>query len=245
MMDYGDVLMSKKPPKPYKELRAKQKCRLADKSFRDIFAYCTYHESDPDAEEIQRLTQNFRNRVQALCAIISEDDAKRIMEKRLPGMVERARKELEQRKQLISAETVPLTEEMEQRRKWASEFPRAVGKGDALIKGYKRKYKTTRVQAMKELQKMGYVFPQEIVDRQYQIEEMIKHQKTQKKRKRKQKKVDGSIFHEDQDEHFYYIAGHTSGGAPYGVSWDEVGLSPFDDFDDEDDFFDEPDEEPF
>lgn len=236
------LFMRKKPPKPYKELRAKQKCRLADKSFRDIFAYCTNHESDPDDEEIQCLTQNFRNRVQALCAIISEDDAQRIIEKRLPGMIERARKELDQRKQLIGAETVPLTEEMERRKKWASEFPKAVGKGDALIKGYKRKYKTTRVQAMKELQKMGYVFPKEIIDRQYQIEEMIKHQKAQKKKKRKLEKLEYSIYQEDQDEHFYYIAGYTSGGAPYGVPWDEAGLLPFDE---EDDFFDDPDEEPF
>lgn len=38
----------------------------------------------------------------------------------------------------------------------------------------------------------------------------------------------------DQDENFYYIAGYTSGGAPYGITWEqaaEEGL--LDDSDDE------------
>ena len=26
----------------------------------------------------------------------------------------------------------------------------------------------------------------------------------------------------DQDEYFYYIAGYTSGGAPYGITWEEA-----------------------
>jgi hypothetical protein len=30
-----------------------------------------------------------------------------------------------------------------------------------------------------------------------------------------------------QDGTFYYIAGYTSGGAPYGVTWEEMGLKPY------------------
>ena len=38
-----------------------------------------------------------------------------------------------------------------------------------------------------------------------------------------------------QDDSFYYIAGHTSGGAAYGITWEEMGLKPWDnDYDDED-----------
>ena len=37
----------------------------------------------------------------------------------------------------------------------------------------------------------------------------------------------------EQDETFYYIAGYTSGGAPYGVTWEEMGLEPFEDETDE------------
>ena len=32
-------------------------------------------------------------------------------------------------------------------------------------------------------------------------------------------------FAPDQDETFFYIAGYTSGGAPYGVTWEEMGIS--------------------
>ena len=31
----------------------------------------------------------------------------------------------------------------------------------------------------------------------------------------------------DSDDRFYFIAGYTSGGAPYGVTWEEMGLSPW------------------
>ena len=31
----------------------------------------------------------------------------------------------------------------------------------------------------------------------------------------------------DQDERFFYIAGYTSGGVPYGVTWEEMGLDPW------------------
>lgn len=30
----------------------------------------------------------------------------------------------------------------------------------------------------------------------------------------------------EQDSSFYYIAGYTSGGAPYGITWEEMGMSP-------------------
>ena len=30
-----------------------------------------------------------------------------------------------------------------------------------------------------------------------------------------------------QDDTFFYIAGYTSGGAPYGVTWEEMGLEPW------------------
>ena len=37
----------------------------------------------------------------------------------------------------------------------------------------------------------------------------------------------------NQDDTFFYIAGYTSGGAPYGVTWEEVGLEPWQDLEGE------------
>ena len=43
--------------------------------------------------------------------------------------------------------------------------------------------------------------------------------KTAKKRRKKIETLTEEI---EQDETFYYIAGYTSGGAPYGVTWEEM-----------------------
>jgi hypothetical protein len=43
-----------------------------------------------------------------------------------------------------------------------------------------------------------------------------------KKRKRKKSKQDIGLSESiEQDEHFYFIAGYTEGGAPYGLTWEE------------------------
>jgi len=43
-----------------------------------------------------------------------------------------------------------------------------------------------------------------------------------KKAKLKKKQTEFNEFYSNSDETFSYIAGYTSGGAPYGVTWDEV-----------------------
>lgn len=44
------------------------------------------------------------------------------------------------------------------------------------------------------------------------------------KKKRKKKFANNrQEFEIEQDENFYFIAGYTSGGFPYGVTWNEVG----------------------
>ena len=57
------------------------------------------------------------------------------------------------------------------------------------------------------------------------------------RRNRKKKKAAALLSlqtNPDQDNNFYFIAGYTSGGAPYGVTWEEMGLRPYEDFDDTD-----------
>ena len=46
----------------------------------------------------------------------------------------------------------------------------------------------------------------------------------QKKKQRKEQQCNCS-FAPDQDEIFFYIAGYTSGGTPYGVTWEEMKIS--------------------
>jgi RimJ/RimL family protein N-acetyltransferase len=43
----------------------------------------------------------------------------------------------------------------------------------------------------------------------------------------KNKKQQVEAYHNDwQDDRFYFIAGYTSGGAPYGTTWEEMELEP-------------------
>ncbi len=57
-----------------------------------------------------------------------------------------------------------------------------------------------------------------------QLERATRHPK-HKAQKQPTKPIDPAIM--DQDDRFFYIAGHTSGGVPYGVTWEEMGLDPW------------------
>lgn len=35
----------------------------------------------------------------------------------------------------------------------------------------------------------------------------------------------------EQDDTFFFIAGYTSGGAPYGITWEQMGMDPYDEID--------------
>lgn len=42
---------------------------------------------------------------------------------------------------------------------------------------------------------------------------------------KKPKKLAPEQITPDSNEHFAYIAGYTEGGAPYGVTWEEMGAA--------------------
>jgi hypothetical protein len=42
-----------------------------------------------------------------------------------------------------------------------------------------------------------------------------------KQKKKKESSESENLFAQDSDENFYYIAGYTDGGFPYGVVWEE------------------------
>jgi len=56
--------------------------------------------------------------------------------------------------------------------------------------------------------------------------EMIRREQLAEK-KREREEQERISKHADQSDQFFYIAGYTSGGAPYGVTWEEMGLEPW------------------
>ena len=56
-------------------------------------------------------------------------------------------------------------------------------------------------------------------------------QKKQQRRAKRKKETRDNLAKEEilQDDRFFVIAGYTSGGAPYGVTWEKMGLKPWED----------------
>ena len=121
--------------------------------------------------------------------------------------------------------------------KWVSEYDGTPYGGD-IIKAYRKKFAVDRMKAVVELQMLGVSLTKEQIDREKAAvkayQDIQRDKKAKRKRLREQKRMrkDIPVFHEDQDDTFYYIAGYTSGGAPYGITWEEMGMSPYTEEDD-------------
>lgn len=114
--------------------------------------------------------------------------------------------------------------------KWVAAYDGTPYGGD-IVKAYRKKFAVDRMKAVEELQLLGVSLTKEQIDREKAAvkayQEIQRAKKAKRKRIRQQKKMekDNPLFFEDQDDTFYYIAGYTSGGAPYGVTWEEMGLT--------------------
>lgn len=60
----------------------------------------------------------------------------------------------------------------------------------------------------------------------------IRRANRRNRRKRREAAANEPLF--EQDDRFFFIAGYTSGGAPYGVTWEEMGLEPWEELDEDD-----------
>lgn len=121
---------------------------------------------------------------------------------------------------------MPQAVRLEKAKKWLAEYD-----GDNVLKAYRKKFSTDRMQAVRELQLLGLTFTEEqIAAEKRAVQARIQQEKAKRAKRRARRqaaKEPPSPFHEDQDGTFYYIAGRTSGGVPYGVTWEEMGLSPW------------------
>jgi len=111
-----------------------------------------------------------------------------------------------------------------------------------VVKDYREHFKGVDVAcAVRELEEIGYQsepgYKEKTLSAESSRIDRIHRQKAQKLQS-------GTYRNEFRDDNFYFIAGYTSGGAPYGVQWREMGLEPWEnEFDDAfDDEFDEDEE---
>ncbi len=115
--------------------------------------------------------------------------------------------------------------------KWVAEYDGTPYGGD-IIKAYRKKFAVDRMKAVAELQMLGVSLTKEQIDREKAAvkayQDIQRAKKAKRKRLREQRRMQKNDIadYAEQDGTFYYIAGYTSGGAPYGITWEEMGMSP-------------------
>lgn len=111
-------------------------------------------------------------------------------------------------------------------RQWLTTYQ---GTPKHMVKHYRERFHLDTTTALRDLQEIGVQFTQEYLDAVKRSEaERIrqKHLKDAAKREREME-----LLYADCDGRFAFIAGYTSGGAPYGLTWEDVGIDgmlPFD-----------------
>ena len=136
-------------------------------------------------------------------------------------------KKKKKKKGKAAKRSLPQSVRLEQAKKWLETYS-----GENVLKDYRKKFATDRMQTLQELQLLGLTFTEEQIAKEKRAVEARRQQELAKKRKRKlrrQEKKQGGPHpvQIEQDDRFFFIAGYTSGGAPYGVTWEEMGLKPW------------------
>ncbi|MBQ9328473.1 MAG: hypothetical protein IJ225_08070 [Solobacterium sp.] len=84
-----------------------------------------------------------------------------------------------------------------------------------VVKAYRKRFNVDRICAMKELVMLGVLSPQ----KQKTYKTYLENRRLRKSRRKKQPSIEI-----ESDETFAYIVGYTSGGAPFGITWEEDEL---------------------
>lgn len=138
-------------------------------------------------------------------------------------------KKKKKKKGKAAKRSLPQSIRLERAKKWLETYS-----GENVLKDYRKKFATDRMQTLQELQLLGLTFTEEQIAKEKRAVEARRQQELAKKRKRKLRKQEKERpypAHPDQDDHFFFIAGYTPGGAPYGVTWEEMGLKPWEPLD--------------
>ena len=94
-----------------------------------------------------------------------------------------------------------------------------------MVRDYRKRFKVDQTCALSDLNTIGALSPEKLA--MLKAQEEIRLRQKREERARKQ----AEAFFErwpNSDDRFFYIAGYTSGGAPYGVTWEEMDMLPYD-----------------
>jgi hypothetical protein len=110
------------------------------------------------------------------------------------------RKKYKRKERLVSA------------KKWLKNYS-----GESLIEDYTQWFGTNKVCTIQELEILGYEIDKDLKKQVYRDHE----RKCRVAKSQPVEKYDEDIFASSQNGDFYFIAGYTSGGAAYGITWEQ------------------------
>lgn len=112
-------------------------------------------------------------------------------------------------------------ERIKEGKKWL--VSRQFTEKDDTLREYRKKFQVNSICAKRDLCAMGVLDPETRAKYEKSLEDREQRMEKKKARQMRQKEWKSMGFDPmDQDENFYFIAGYTSGGAPYGVTWEEA-----------------------
>lgn len=97
--------------------------------------------------------------------------------------------------------------------------------GSNIVRAYRKRFNVDISCALKDLGEIGAI-PSEKLAALQRAEQLRLQALRRKREEKKLQAVEDS--YPDSDDTFFFIAGYTSGGAPYGVTWEEMGMEPWD-----------------
>ena len=163
--------MEANPNKTYKQLKQKQKAKISDWIYKEVFLYYKEHEGFPDDNNYHAIYNKIYEKLKSLAIWCPYDEFERNMLKKREHIQERVIRDLTEGK----------TEQQFAKR------PKKTEAEKLAIKRQQRKAKKKKLAEQRNKLQSGYLV--------------------------------------DYDDTFAYIAGYTSGGAPYGVTWEEMEYS--------------------
>ena len=110
-------------------------------------------------------------------------------------------------------------ERLRKARQWALTYD-----GKHIFRDYRKRFKVDPTCAVKDLGEIGALDPAKLAEMQKAEQRRLEQRRKEREAKSQQALLD--CFPDSSDQ-FFLIMGYTPGGAPYGVTWEEMGLEPW------------------
>lgn len=111
------------------------------------------------------------------------------------------------------------SQRLQSAKRWLESF-----EGENVIRAYRKRYRIDWLCAVRELQLLGVALDSAYIQK---LEQTVESEiQTKWKRKLEKQRLaceaEWNNRYPLSDENFYFIAGRTSGGAPYGITWEQA-----------------------